>query len=398
MNRGKADRWLLPDGIEEILPAKARHLEALRRQVVDLFQRWGYDYVIPPMVEFTDSLLTGSGSDIDLLTFKVTDQLSGKMMGIRADITPQAARMDAHSLRRDGINRLCYAGHVMHTRPHTPLASRTPLLLGVELFGEASRDADLEVICLLLETLEATGIDSRYIDLGHVGLYQSLVRAANLSKTDELAYFTLLQGKRVTEAQAWVDANLTDQQLRDWFLALTSLSGGGEMLDKARALFQGAPAGVNEAIDDLAALSTTLLSRYPQTQLYIDFGELRGYHYHTGIVFGASALGHGNAIANGGRYDHIGEVFGRARPATGFNVDLTAISHLSIGESVEGDGIFAAQQPDDPQLWAEVVKLRAQGERVVQGLAGQSRPEAYQKCQRELVKVKGKYCVQVVGA
>ena len=178
----KVDRWLLPDGIEEVLPEEASRVEGLRRRLVDLFQSWGYDYVIPPMVEFIDSLLTGSGEDAYLDTFKITDQLSGKTMGIRADITPQAARMDAHSLQREGLNRLCYAGHVMYTKPKGPLASRTPIQVGVELFGESGLDADIEVISLLLETLEAAGLPDLYIDIGHVGVYRALIEEAGSSK------------------------------------------------------------------------------------------------------------------------------------------------------------------------------------------------------------------------
>ena len=193
------DRWLLPDGVDEVLPEQALVVERLRRELLDLYHRWGYDLVIPPMVEFTESLLSGSGSDLDLMTFRVTDQVSGRMMGIRADITPQTARMDAHSLRREGPNRLCYAGTVLHTRPRGPLESRTPISLGVELFGEATLSADIEVIELFLQTLKSSGVDNVHLDLGHVDIFRGILAVANLDSDQESQLFELLQRKATGE-------------------------------------------------------------------------------------------------------------------------------------------------------------------------------------------------------
>lgn len=389
----KVDRWLLPDGIEELLPADSGKIESLRRRIIDLFRSWGYDYVIPPMVEFTDSLLTGSGQDIDLLTFKLTDQLSGRMMGIRADITPQAARMDAHSLRRDGINRLCYAGHVMYTKPKTPLASRTPIQAGIELFGEAGLDADIEVISLLLETLKAANLARQYIDIGHAGIYRSLAEYAELSRDQELAFFDLLQAKASNEIAAWVNDNVEDEQTATWLLALPRLSGDSSILATAKETFANAPAEVTAALDELEMIANVLPERYPDAQLYFDLSELRGYHYYTGLIFGAFAPGLGEAIANGGRYDHIGEAFGRARPATGFAVDLTAINRLDGSESPNQPGIFAASGSTQNQ-WQMIQTLRHKGERVVSGLSGQTAPLDYQNCDRQLVEVDGEWVVK----
>ena len=386
----KVDRWLLPDGIEEILPGQAIQTERLRRQLVDLFQSWGYDYVIPPMVEFTDSLLTGSGSDIDLLTFKLTDQLSGKTMGIRADITPQTARMDAHSLSREGVNRLCYAGHVMHTRPKTPLSSRTPLKVGVELFGEPGIDADVEVISLLIESLQVVNFPKQYLDLGHVGVFRALVEDAQLSDQEEESLFNLLQAKAITEIETWVEQTLENDEQKAWFSALPHLSGSLSILGKAREAFENAPAEVLAAIDELEAIAEQVSVRYPDAQLYFDLGELRGYHYHTGVVFGAYAPGVGNAIASGGRYDHIGEAFGRARPATGFDADLSAICRLIESGEEDTSGIFV-NASDNEKLWQKIRELRQQGERVVVGLSGQTEPEIYQKCDRILVEEDGAF-------
>ncbi len=384
----KVDRWLLPDGIEEILPEQARQMEGLRRRLVDLFERWGYDYVIPPMVEFTDSLLTGSGQDIDLLTFKLTDQLSGRTLGLRADITPQAARMDAHSLKREGVNRLCYAGHVLHTTPKSPLCSRSPLKVGVEMFGVAELQAEVEVISLLLETLAEAAVDTQYIDIGHVGIFRSLAAAAQLNDEQENTLFGLLQSKALSEIEAWVQENVADENIRGCLQALPKLAGSKKVLKQAREVLASAPSDVLQALDALTTLSQHVTSRYPEAKLYFDLSELRGYHYHTGVVFGAFAPGVGNAIANGGRYDHVGEAFGRARSATGFDVDLTALCRILTSMPLPKMGIFAttAESAEAQEAqWHEVQGLRAQGERVVMGMPGQSAPREYQHCDRQLV-------------
>lgn len=378
------DRWLLPDGIEELLPQQARLVERLRRRIVDHFETWGYDYVVPPMLEFTDSLLTGSGSDIDLLTFKVTDQLSGRMLGIRADITPQAARMDAHSLKREGVNRLCYAGHVLHAKPKFPLSSRTPLKVGVEMFGVEGVQAEIEMICLLIETLTVAEMEKQYIDIGHVGIFRSLSEAAGLEKDQEAQLFALMQSKSFSDIDAWIDENLSGNPLNAAFKALPKLSGSSRILQKAKEQLSDVPESVTAALEELEAIAEVIEARYPEAQLYFDLSELRGYHYHTGIVFGAFAPGVGNAIANGGRYDHVGEAFGRARFATGFDIDLSALSRLLEGPSKAEKAIFVVPAKDETQ-WQSIQKLRADGERVVMAVPGQSAPENYQNCDRQLV-------------
>lgn len=396
----KVDRWLLPEGIEEMLPAEASNVESLRRRLVDLFRSWGYDYIIPPMVEFVDSLLSGSGEDAELLTFKLTDQLSGKTMGIRADITPQVARMDAHSLQREGTNRLCYAGHVMYTRPKSPLSSRTPVQVGVELFGEAGLGADIEVISLLIESLETAGLQKQYIDIGHAAIFKALAAYAELSKEDEAALFDLLQVKATNDVDVWVKEKVSKADAARWLLALPRLSGSASVLIEAERLFAGAPAAVIKALEELQHLAEVLQQRYPQANLYFDLSELRGYHYYTGIIFGAFAPGVGNAIANGGRYDHIGEAFGRARPASGFAADLSAISRINLngqalGVQTETPGIFA-RSSENEFLWDVIKELRSKGERVVCGLGTQERAYDYQNCDRVLVEENGQYIVKTL--
>ena len=360
-----ADRWLLPDGVEEILPAQAKPIELLRRQLLDLYSTWGYDLVIPPLLEYTDSLLIGLGRDVDLLTFKVTDQLTGRTLGIRADITPQTARIDAHSMTTTGANRLCYAGNVVHTRPKNPMATRTPSQVGLEFFGEAGITADIEVVSLLLESLRVAKLPKLHIDLGHVGIYRALAACAKLDAAQEDEFFDLLQRKAVTEINAWVSAKVTDPACAKLLLALPKLAGSLDVLDKARELFATIPNAV-AAVDQLKQVAQVIGQRYPEAELYFDLGELRGYHYLTGLVFAAFAPGYGNPIASGGRYDHIGEVFGRARPATGFAMDVCAISKLGLLPTPECSVITVVDDGDTRQ-WDAIQKLRAQGERVVFG-------------------------------
>lgn len=390
------DRWLLPDGVEEILPEKAQGVEQLRRQLLDLYNSWGYELVIPPLLEFTESLLSGVGSDLELLTLKVTDQLSGRMMGLRADMTPQTARMDAHSFARNGVNRLCYADHVLHAKPKSPLAIRTPIQAGVELFGEAGLDADIEVISLLLESLSSAGVDKLTLDLGHVGIYRALTESIGLSVQQESTLFGLLQTKDSVEIEQWIAANVDSAEAGQWLLSLSTLSGDQAILDKAQTVLAEAPAEAQAAIDELMAVATVIAERYPAINIYFDLSELRGYHYHTGIVFAAYAEGYGDAIANGGRYDHIGEAFGRARPATGFGVNLTSVIGLSNKPAVvTAVGIYAPATEDRAQ-WQKVQALRAQGERVVCGLSANADDLNELYCDRQLEWVDGEYQVRTL--
>lgn len=367
------DRWLLPDGIEEVLPPEAARVEAARRQVLDLFQRWGYEFVVTPHIEYLESLLTGAGQDLDLRTFKVTDPASGRLMGFRADITPQVARMDAHSLRREGPNRLCYAGSVLHARPRALATSRSPIQLGAELYGDASPASDVEVISLMLDMLAMAEVPDVHMDLGHVGIYRGLARAAGLSGEAEQALFDALQRKAVDEVAA-LTAGLP-AELAGMLRALAELCGSREVLEQAAAVLADAPAVVKAALADLVVIADALAQRYPQLPLYFDLGELRGYHYHTGVVFAAFVPGVGESIAQGGRYDHIGADFGRARPATGFSTDLKTLVTLGrVQLDAPVQGIWAPAE--GAGLWQAVQQLRRDGRRVVQALPGQDAASA----------------------
>ena len=387
------DRWLLPDGVEEILPAQAQSVEKLRRQLLDLYRSWGYELVIPPLLEYTESLLSGVGHDLELLTLKVTDQVSGRMMGLRADMTPQAARMDAHSYRQQGCSRLCYADHVLHARPKTPLAIRTPLQAGVELFGEAGLEADIEVISLLLASLSSAEVDKLTLDVGHVGIYEALTETLALSEQQENQLFDLLQIKDQFEIQQWLNANIDDVDVRQWLSDLSTLSGNQSTLERAQTLLANAPAEVQAALDELIVVANVIAERYPDVNCYFDLSELRGYHYHTGIVFAAYVEGYGDAIANGGRYDHIGEAFGRARPATGFGLNLTSLISVLPQMNELMSGIYAPAA-SAPEQWQAIQELREQGERVVCGLSSQAPDFSELHCDRQLVLVDGKYQVQ----
>ncbi|WP_299236073.1 ATP phosphoribosyltransferase regulatory subunit [uncultured Halomonas sp.] len=377
-----ADRWLLPDGMDEVLPPQASRMEELRRGLLDLYHRWGYDQVMPPTAEFLDSLLTGTGSDLALQTFKLTDQLTGRMMGISADVTPQVARMDAHSLKRQGPVRLCYCTNVLRATPDQHQCGRSPVQVGVELFGHAGREADLEILNLALASLSAAGAREIHLALGHIGIYRSLVEASGLEGDAERAMFAALERKSPGELAARVEASVGDPGLAEMFMALGRLHGGVEVLDEAQEAFAEAPAAVTAALEQLRTLLSGVQAAHPGVSLYLDLGELRGYAYHTGMLFAAYVPGYGQPLAKGGRYDDTGRAFGRARPATGFSMDLKQLATLSPAEPPR-DGIWAPAEGEG--LVDAVMALRARGERVVQALPGQRTGPTEHRCDRQLV-------------
>ena len=367
------DSWLLPDGIEEILPEEAKHLENLRSKLLELFACWGYDLVIPPFIDFLDSLLTGSGHDLDLQTFKLTDQISGEMLGVRADMTPQVARIDAHNLKHEWPTRLCYVGTILHTRGDPLEKTRSPMQIGAELYGHAGKESDVEVIRLMLEMLAITGLQNVHLDLGHVGIYRALSRQAGLTVLQESELFDVLQRKARPELQDLMDSYAIDNDLKAMLLKLPELNGGRDTIKKAQAVFLKADDDVKNALADLEAIAEKLAARFPSLTISYDLAELRGYHYHTGMVFAAFVPSVGREIARGGRYDNIGAVFGRARPATGFSADLKLLSSLSKQScQVEQRELIFAPYSEDTVLNEKIRDLRAQRQAVVQQLPGQS--------------------------
>lgn len=366
------DSWLLPEGIEEILPQEAAYLENLRRSILQLFTCWGYELVIPPMIDFIDSLLTGSGHDLDLQTFKLTDQISGRTLGFRADMTPQVARMDAHHLKHEWPTRLCYVGTVLHTRGDPLEKTRSPMQIGAELYGHAGIESDVEVIRLMLEMLALTGLLNVHLDLGHVGIFRALSRQAGLDHNQESLLFDILQRKARPELEELMFDLAINEDVKAMFLKLPELNGGQDVLNKARIVLAKADAQVKQALANLEAAADLLTSRFPDLPISFDLAELRGYHYHTGVVFAAFVPTIGREIARGGRYDNIGAVFGRARPATGFSSDLKLLALLAkqTAQVQPSQRIFAPYQ-DITELNEKIRDLRLQGHIVIQQLPGQ---------------------------
>ncbi|ARS51650.1 ATP phosphoribosyltransferase regulatory subunit [Kushneria konosiri] len=387
-----ADRWLLPDGMDEVLPPQALRMESLRRGLMDLYYRWGYDLVMPPPVEFLDSLLTGAGTDLDLQTFKLTDQLTGRLMGASADVTPQVARMDAHSLRRQGPVRLCYCAHVLRARADEHQGGRSPVQAGLELFGHAGIEADIEIVKLALASLSFAGAHDVHLAIGHIGIYRALAEEARLDDDVEALIFEALERKAVSEVDALIEKHITDASLAAMFKQLPRLHGSADVLERARSVFANASQAILDALDQLKSLQEILRMAHEDVTLYFDLAELRGYQYHTGLVFAAYVPGYGQALVKGGRYDDTGRAFGRPRPATGCSMDLKQLATLSQ-RAPSHDGIWAPVEEDET-LNRRIHELRNAGERVVQQLPGQSTDALAHFCDRQLIHRDGAWQVE----
>jgi len=380
--------WLLPEYIEDILPAEALRIERLRRDILDLFRVHGYQLVMPPLLEYVESLLTGTGHDLDLRTFKLVDQLSGRMLGVRADITPQVARIDAHLLNRSGVTRLCYAGSVLHTLPSGMNRTREPLQAGAEIYGHRGIESDVEIQRLMMKVLDLVRIRDVYLDIGHVAVFRSLVNRAKLGPGLEAELFHAMQAKDAPELRSLT--RKLDRGTRAGFSVLPELYGGAEVLALARRKLPDYPE-IRLALRTLKALSEQL--RDVARIRSFDLAELRGYHYHSGVVFAAYAEGWPNALALGGRYDEVGKAFGRARPATGFSMDLRELVQVS-GNGEKAGGILAPYALRDARLQRRVEALRARGEVVVVDLPGHAGSRAELGCDRKLVLRAGKWVVE----
>lgn len=379
--------WLLPEYIADALPAEAARIERLRRSILDHFRGRGFEFVMPPMLEYLESLLTGAGQDLKLRTFNLVDQLSGRTMGVRADITPQAARIDAHLLNHQGVTRLSYCGSVLHTLPASVSAGREPVQIGAELYGFAGIEADLDIIRLMAGAFAVIKLPISRIDLGHVGIFRALAEAAGLPQEEEENVLSLLQAKDVPglmEACAAVPS-----PYREALIALPQLYGGAEVLQRAASELPVLPA-ITAALDGLRHL----FEGAPELPLSIDLSDLRGYHYHNGVVFAAYCSGYPAAIALGGRYDGAGKTFGRARPATGFSMDLREVARLVPPVRQQG-AILAASAAHDKLLAAHISALREQGEVVVELLPGETACEG-PLCDRKLVQVGGQWIIEAI--
>lgn len=361
--------WALPDGISEALPEESWRLENLRRSLLDVYATWGYQMVMPPLVEYMQSLNTGIGSNLDLQTFKVTDQLTGRTMGIRADMTPQIARIDAHKLQTEHPNRLCYIGSVLRTRAFNEDGSRSPLQVGAELFGHAGEDSDFEVIALLLTTLKHCQVPDITLDIGHVDIFRSLAAQASLSLQQEQTFFDMLERKSLPDIENWLAAAKLPKAETEMLRQLPRLYGKPEILAYALEVLDHANQQVKEAIHYLNSLVKRIQQEFPDCRIHVDLTELSGYDYHTGIVYAVYAQGSGREIARGGRYDGIGKVFGRARPATGFSTDLRILTRYWQAQPQQPTKIFAPTDTD-PCLSTMIQHLRSQGHWVIRQLQG----------------------------
>jgi ATP phosphoribosyltransferase regulatory subunit len=390
-----AERWLLPDGIEEILPPQAARIEALRRALLDEYRAWGYDLLQPPSAEYLESLLTGVGHDLDLLTFKITDQQTGRMMGISADRTQQVARMDAHSMPKQGVARYCYCGSVLHTKATHLLSSRSPMQVGAELYGYSGVDSEIEIVSLMLRSLEKAGLEEVTLDLGHVGIYHALVAETDLSESQQTELYSLLRLRALPELAQWLEISNLSSLNKEIFKNLPSMAGSIAELEQWKTTFDQAPAAVKDALDKLQAIAKDITERYPNVRVHIDLAELRDFNYHTGLVFSAFVPGFGQPVARGGRYDHTGEVFGRSRPATGYSSDLKVLASLTVADWSESAAILAPSD-SDTTLTAKISELRATGERVIQVFNGQSNLEEL-GADRELVNQDGQWTVQQIS-
>ena len=380
--------WRLPKGVDELLPPRAWDLELLRRRVLDVFDEWGFDYIEPPVIEYLDALLVGSGEDLDLQTLKVVDQISGRQLGVRADMTSQAVRVDAHSVITEGVQRLCYAGPVVFANPASTQTSRVQLKAGAEIFGAPSIDADMEVVVLMLEALRVAQIYRPVLLLGHMGIYRRLVsellRVGDLQPEQQAQLFNSVQRKAESDIRELLGAS----PLSDMMVALPTLMGQPDILNEARQVLTSAPQGVLDSLDELA-LFAERVSPHCAAEIRIDVAELSGYGYHNGAVFAVYHPEHGRALAQGGRYDGVGEAFGRARAATGFDMNLKQLLVASDGQA---EVIFAplqTQQELRGSLRVEVEALRAAGSRVVSGLSeGEAAPVG---CTRQLSYLDGRW-------
>ena len=382
--------WLLPEHIADVLPSEARRIEEMRRKLLDLARSYGFELVIPPMLEHLESLLSGTGHAMDLKTFKLVDQLSGRMVGVRADTTPQVARIDAHLLNRTGVARLCYCGPVLHARPDRPLATREPLQFGAEIYGHAGLEADLEIQDLALDGLAAAGVASLVLDMGDARIVRSLLSEEGGAPVADIVAALTLKDRSAVETLVAGCAPAT----RDALLALLDLYGGAEVLDEARRILPAHPA-IAAALDDLAWLGRHLHAAHPGIEVGFDLSDMSGYAYYSGVRFSVYAAGATDALLRGGRYDEVGAVFGRNRPAVGFSLDLRQLSTAMPVAPLRA--AIRAPWSEDAGLRAAIRTLRAANETVVCALPGHEHETQEFACDRELVSIDHQWTLRALA-
>lgn len=385
MSTANSDRWMLPEGMFEALPGQAQALENLRREMLDMFATWGYQYCMPPIVEHLDALLTGVGSTLERETFKLTDPAGGRLLGIRADITTQVARIDANRLGGKGVNRLCYVGSILRDAPTNAHRPRNPTQIGAELFGADNAAADHEMIRLMVATLQQAGVANLHVDIGHIGVYRAVIEALGLSVEAAKPLYRLLQGRRMTEIHDYVQQADFSPEWQKVICRLPALHGDVSILIEARALLADLAPAALSAIDELEA-AANLLANNDQVKVHVDLIELRGYSYHTGLVFAALVPGMGTELARGGRYNSVGAAFGQARAATGFSADLGFVLDAAQRGCITQAAILAPSDATDASLQAQISQLRAAGETVIEDVTNEHDAQAL-GCDRVLKKV-----------
>jgi len=383
--------WVLPDHIADVLPSEARHIEEIRRDLLDMARCYGYELVMPPLLEHLESLLSGTGEALDLQTFKLVDQLSGRMMGLRADSTPQVARIDAHLLNRQGVARLCYCGPVLHTRPGGPHASREPLQFGAEIYGHSGLEADLEILTLALDALRAANVGPLTVDLADARIVSALLQASGLGAAAQEQVHDALAGKDATELVAITAGCKAD--IAKGIQKLVDLYGDSSVLEQARAQLPALPE-VGHALTQLQWLATHIASAFPDVRVSFDLADLRGYAYYTGTRFSIYAPKAHDALARGGRYDEVGSVFGRKRPAVGFSLDVKELATAAQLRPLRA--AVRAPWGEDAQLRAAIAALRQQGETVVCVLPGHESEVDEFQCDRELKQLGGQWSVTAI--
>ena len=388
-------KWLLPEFVDDVLPQEAQRVELIRRRILDLFAGYGYELVSPPLIEYLESLLTGSGKDLELQTFKLVDQMSGKTLGIRADVTPQIARLDSHLLGEDGVTRLCYADRVLRTRPIEGDMSREVVQIGAELFGCSGIFADIEINRLLIQSIRSVVKRSLTLDLGSVSIAQSVANWLALNSEASTIFYEGLQSKDTATLEEF--SKDFDAEARKVIMTLPTLYGDSSVLDVARTALAKVP-GVDRGIDDLESVYQAV--KDDVDYVAFDLAELRGFQYHSGLVVAVYVEGDATPIARGGRYDHVGEAFGRSRPATGFTIDLRRLSGCAI-ELLREDSqrkIWAPCVQDSPELRAQIAELRKDGDIVVEDLLGQSLDSIGKGYTHTLVKNERSWSVVVIDS
>ncbi len=381
--------WLLPEHIADVLPAQARHIEELRRDLLDGARGYGFELVMPPLLEHLESLLSGTGHSLDLKTFKLVDQLSGRMLGVRADTTPQVARIDAHLLNRQGVTRLCYCGPVLHTLPDGLHGTREPLQFGAEIYGHAGLEADLEVQELALDALHRAGVAGVTLDMGDARIVRGVLAGTNADTALLSAVYAALAAKDTAAIEALSEG--FPAEARQGLLALLRLYGGADVLDAARRELPAYPS-ITSALDELQWLTQHLRQAHPEVRVGFDLADMSGYAYYSGSRFAMYAAGSFDAIVRGGRYDEVGAVFGRNRPAVGFSLDVKALALIASTRAMRP--AIRAPWGEDGALRSAVRELREKGEAVVCILPGHEHEGQEFDCDRELIAVSGRWMVR----